>query len=163
MSSVLTSSESINKSQGAGVARILASQGNLAVALLARREEPLNQLKQSLSSQVPNSVFEAFPTDTTPESLGKTFAAIKDHQSFKGLKLHMAVFHVKHSSKKPFMSETFEDFTQSLETYVGGAFVFAQEALKRFFSDHGEQGLAETGEKKGVCIPHIAPMCNQSR
>lgn len=140
------------------MARVLASQGNLAVALLARREEPLKQLKQDLSSQTPGGVFEAFPTDTTPDSLRKTFAAIKEHQSFKDLKLQMAVFHVKHSSRKPFMTETFEDFTQSLETYVGGAFVFAQEALKRFFADHGEQGLAETGQKKGVSNQR-SPFC----
>lgn len=33
---------------------------------------------------------------------------------------------------------------------MGGAFTFAQESLKRFFADHGEKGLAEGGEKKGV-------------
>ncbi|KAF2096809.1 NAD(P)-binding protein [Rhizodiscina lignyota] len=141
-------------STGAGIARILAhpSHGNFAVALLARREEPLKQLKQSLESSVPGATFETFPTDTSPASLAKTFEAIKQHERLKGLKLRMAIFSVKHSSKKPFMEETFEDFTQSLETYVGGAFVFAQESLKRFFVDHGETPLAEGAEKKGTLI-----------
>jgi hypothetical protein len=44
-----------------------------------------------------------------------------------------------------------QEFTSSITTYVGGAFAFAQESLKRFFEDHGEAGLVETGgEKKGV-------------
>jgi hypothetical protein len=62
----------------------------------------------------------------------------------------MAIYSIKHSSKKPFLEETYEDFTNSLETYVGGAFLFAQESLKRFFADHGETSLAEGGAKKGV-------------
>jgi hypothetical protein len=62
----------------------------------------------------------------------------------------MAVYSIKHSSKKPFLEETREDFEDSLEVYVGGAFTFAQESMKRFFEDHGEKGLAEGGDKKGV-------------
>jgi len=51
------------------------------------------------------------------------------------------------------MTETHAEFTQSLETYVGGAMAFAQEALKMMFEHHGEKGLAETGgEKKGTLI-----------
>jgi hypothetical protein len=64
----------------------------------------------------------------------------------------MAIYSIKHSSKKPFLEETREDFEESLETYVGGAFTFAQESLKRMFEDHGEKGLQEGGEKKGVCF-----------
>jgi NAD(P)-dependent dehydrogenase (short-subunit alcohol dehydrogenase family) len=64
----------------------------------------------------------------------------------------MAIYSIKHSSKKPFLEETREDFEDSLETYVGGAFTFAQESLKRFFADHGEKGLVEGGGKKGVCV-----------
>lgn len=78
------------------------------MALLARREEPLMELKQSLQSQTPGAVLEAFPTNTTPESLQRTFAAIKEHESFKDLKLRMAIFSVKHSSRKPFLTETFQ-------------------------------------------------------
>jgi hypothetical protein len=66
----------------------------------------------------------------------------------------MAIYSVKHSSKKPFMEETYEDFTESLDTYVGGAFVFAQESLKRFFADHGEASLADGAPKKGVRVPY---------
>ncbi len=93
---------------GAGIARILGAQGNLAVALLARRPEPLNDLVKSLRSQAPNGVFEAFPTDTSPENLKKTFADIKTHQAFQGLKLQVSVFSVKNSAKKPFLEENFE-------------------------------------------------------
>jgi hypothetical protein len=39
-----------------------------------------------------------------------------------------------------------------LESYVGGAMVFAQESLKRFFDDHGEATLAEGAPKKGTLI-----------
>ncbi|KAF2497448.1 NAD(P)-binding protein [Lophium mytilinum] len=139
---------------GAGIARILShpSHGNLAVALLARRPEPLHDLCASLRKSSPNAVLEAFPTDTSPASLKKAFADIKAHDSFKGLKLQMAVYSVKHSSRKPFMDETYDEFTESLETYVGGAFTFAQESLKRFFADHGETPLSEGAEKKGTLI-----------
>ena len=50
------------------------------------------------------------------------------------------------------MSETYNDFAISLDEYVGGAFSFAQEALKMFFEHHGEESLAETGRKKGTII-----------
>jgi NAD(P)-dependent dehydrogenase (short-subunit alcohol dehydrogenase family) len=95
-------------------------------------------------------VLEAFPSDTSKASLEKAFADIKAHQSFKDLKLRLAIYSIKHSSKKPFLEETREDFEDSLETYVGGAFTFAQESLKRFFADHGEKGLQDGAEKKGV-------------
>jgi len=41
---------------------------------------------------------------------------------------------------------------ESLETYVGSAFTFAQESIKLFFQRHGEAPLSETGEKKGTLI-----------
>jgi NAD(P)-dependent dehydrogenase (short-subunit alcohol dehydrogenase family) len=97
-----------------------------------------------------HAVLEAFPSDTSKASLEKAFADIKSHESFKGLKLKLAIYSIKHSSKKPFLEETREDFEESLETYVGGAFTFAQESLKRFFADHGEVGLMDGAEKKGV-------------
>ncbi|KAF7570752.1 Short-chain alcohol dehydrogenase [Pyrenophora tritici-repentis] len=82
----------------------------------------------------------------------KSFADIKAHDSFKGLKLKLAIYSIKHSSKKSFLEETRVDFEKSLETYVGGAFTFAQESLKRFFEDHGEQGLVDGAGKKGTLI-----------
>jgi NAD(P)-dependent dehydrogenase (short-subunit alcohol dehydrogenase family) len=141
-------------SQGTGIARILShpKHGNLAVALLARRPENLSSVRQNLQKTSPGSVVETFPTDTQPANIQKAFASIKSHSSFKDLKLQVAVYSVKHSSKKPFLTETYEDFTQSLEDYVGGAFTFSQEALKRFFEDHGESPLSETGQKKGTLI-----------
>jgi short-subunit dehydrogenase len=124
----------------------------MAVALLARRPEPLNDLVKSLRSQNPSSVLEAFPTDTQPDNLKQAFASIKAHESFSGLKLKVAIFSVKNSSKKPFMEETFDEFMAPLESYVGGAMVFAQESLRRMFEDHGEKTLAEGAEKKGTII-----------
>lgn len=130
----------------------MLARSGLAVALLARRPEPLNEVAKSLRSQVPEGVFETFATDTNPDNLKKAFADIKSHKSFSDLKLNLAIFSIKHSSKKPFMDETYEDFTQSLESYVGGAFTFSQESLKRFFADHGESTLAEGSPKKGTLI-----------
>lgn len=124
----------------------------MAVALMARRAESLDEVAKSIRISIPEAVVETFPTDTSPESLKKAFAQIKEHKSFGSLKLNLSIFSIKHSSKKPFMEETFEDFTQSLETYVGGAFVFSQEVLKRLFADHGESTLAEGSPKKGTLI-----------
>lgn len=108
-----------------GIARILShpSHGNMAVALLARRPEPLNDLVKSLKSKQPEAVLEAFPTDTSPENLRKAFADIKAHKSFKDLKLRVAIFSIKNSSKKPFLTETYEEFMAPLESYVGGELV----------------------------------------
>ncbi|KAI9871899.1 MAG: hypothetical protein M1830_002297 [Pleopsidium flavum] len=140
---------------GTGIARILShpSHGNLAVALLARRAEPLTQIATTLKTATPDSVIETFPTDTTPASLTKTFAAIRTHAQFKSLKLKLAIYSIKHSSKKPFLSETYDDFTSSLESYVGGAMAFSQEALKLMFEHHGDAPLSENGgETKGTLI-----------
>lgn len=63
------------------------------------------------------------------------------------------MFNVKHAAKKPFLSETHTEFTESLTVYVGGAMAFAQEALKMLFEHHGEAGLGESGgQKKGTLI-----------
>ncbi|KAF1826303.1 NAD(P)-binding protein [Dissoconium aciculare CBS 342.82] len=139
---------------GAGIARILSSpsHGNMAVALLARRAGPLDELIQSLKLEQPEAVLEAFPTDTSPDNLRKAFADIQAHASFKDLKLRVAIFSIKNSSKKPFLSETYEEFMAPLESYVGGAMVFSQEAIKRMLADHGEKTLAEGAEKKGTLI-----------
>lgn len=124
----------------------------MAVALLARRPEALSDLKKNLKEQVPNGVFESFATDTSPDKLRKAFADIKAHDSFKDLKLRVAIFSIKNSAKKPFMQETFDEFMKPMEDYVGGAMVFAQETFKRLFADHGEKTLAEGAEKKGTLI-----------
>ena len=140
---------------GTGIARILShpNYGNLAVALLARRQEGLSDVASNLKRTAPSSVVETFPTDTNPANLSKAFSAIRSHTSFRDLKLKLAVYSVKHSSKKPFMTETYEEFTSSLESYVGGAMAFSQLALELFFEHHGEAPLAETnGTKKGTLI-----------
>jgi short-subunit dehydrogenase len=151
---LIPTANSILTHEPQGIARILShpSHGNMAVALLARRPEPLSDLVKTLRSQNSGAILESFPTDTSPDNLKKAFADIKAHQSFSGLKLKVAVFSVKNSSKKPFMEETFDEFMAPLESYVGGAMVFAQESLKRMFEDHGEKTLAEGAEKKGTII-----------
>ncbi|KAJ4381272.1 hypothetical protein N0V86_003621 [Didymella sp. IMI 355093] len=139
---------------GTGIARILSSpsQGNLAVALLARRPESLQSVISTIRQASPDAVLEAFPSDTSKASIEKAFQDIKAHKSFSGLKAEVAIYSVKHSSKKPFLEETREEFEDSLETYVGGAFTFAQESIKRFYADHGEKALADGGGKKGTLI-----------
>lgn len=138
---------------GAGVARILASpnHGNFAVALLARNPDNLASVAKGLRSSTSNPI-ETFPTDTSSERLLKAFKDIKEHNSFKDLKLSVAVYHIKHSSKKPFLEETPEQFTKALEEYVGGAMVFSQEVIRRLFADHGDKALADGGGKKGTLI-----------
>lgn len=68
--------------------------------------------------------------------------------------MKLAIFHVKHSSKKPFLDETPEAFGESLQTYTTGAFAFAQEAVRMMYAQNGgETLLADTmGEKKGTII-----------
>jgi NAD(P)-dependent dehydrogenase (short-subunit alcohol dehydrogenase family) len=146
---------------GTGIARVLssASQGNLAVALLARRSDSIKASISKVRETNPDAVLEAFPSDTSKASLEKAFKDIQAHQSFRDLKLKLAVFSIKHSSKKPFLEETREDFEESLETYVGGAFTFAQESLKRMFADNGEKGLPDGGEKKGVSLHDVDACC----
>ncbi len=138
---------------GAGIARVLASptHGNLAIALLARNPSNLASVASTLRPSTPNPI-ETFPSDTSPEKLSKAFKAIREHPSFKDLKLSVAVYHIKHASRKPFLEETHAQFTQALEEYVGGAMIFAQEVIKRLFVDHGDTALADGGEKKGTLI-----------
>lgn len=128
---------------------------------LCHRPESLNEVVSTVRKTSPSAVLETFATDTSKASLEQTFQEIQKHQSFKDLKLNMAIYSIKHSSKKPFLEETREAFEESLETYVGGAFTFAQESLKRFFADHGEKGLAEGGDKKGVGL-RSSNFCNPS-
>ena len=129
------------------------SHGNLALAILARSADTLNSTASNLARTAPGSVVETFPSDTSAKSLSDTFAAIRAHKSFHGLKLRAAIYNVKHAQVKNFMTETHNEFVDSLTTYVGGAMAFAQESLKLLFEHHGEQGLAETeGEKKGTII-----------
>lgn len=126
----------------------------MAVALLARNPSNLSNLANDLRKSTNGGVFHPFPTDTSPSSLQKTFKDIAAHPDFKGLKLKLAIFHVKHSSKKPFLDETPEAFGQSLQTYTTGAFAFAHEALRMMYDQNGgATSLADTnGEKKGTII-----------
>jgi NAD(P)-dependent dehydrogenase (short-subunit alcohol dehydrogenase family) len=120
------------------------------VALIARRPGSIADSISKVRAANSSAVLEAFPSDTSQASLEKAFSDIRAHKSFQGLKLNVAIYSIKHSSKKPFLEETREEFEDSLETYVGGAFTFAQQSIKRMFEDHGEKALSEGGEKKGV-------------
>ena len=140
---------------GAGIARVLANPkyGNLAVALLARNADNLNLLASDLRKSS-GGILNAFPTDTQPDNLRRTFKEISEHPDFKDLKLKLAIYHIKHSSRNPFLEETAEAFGDSMQIYTTGAFTFAQEALKLIYAGSGGQTLlAETnGEKKGTII-----------
>ena len=158
--------------------RILAhpSHGNYAVALLARNPENLDDVAKGIRKSTPNPIgtvifpdtcieqcstttftksyacAETFPSDTSPSNLSKAFSDILSHNSFRNLKLRVAVYHIKNASRKPFLEETHAAFMDSLETYVGGAMVFAQEVVKMLFAQYGEKPLADGGEKKGTLI-----------
>lgn len=125
-----------------------------AVALLARNAENLTNLCNSVRQSSNGGILHSFPTDTQPENLRQTFKNIAAHPEFAGLKLKLAIYHIKHSSKGPFLESTAEDFGSSLQTYTTGAFTFTQEALRMMYGHHGGQTLlAETkGEKKGTII-----------
>jgi NAD(P)-dependent dehydrogenase (short-subunit alcohol dehydrogenase family) len=144
---------------GAGIARVLGdpARGNMAVALLARNEDKLTTLATDLRDTVKGGVFHAFPTNTEPASLTRAFSAIAAHPDLKGLKLRLAIYHIKHSSKKPFLEETAQGFGESLETYVTGAFAFVQEALRMMYAQNGGQTALDAageghGRKKGTII-----------
>ncbi|GAB7362646.1 hypothetical protein MBLNU230_g2955t1 [Neophaeotheca triangularis] len=139
---------------GHGIARALAhpQQGNLAIALLARNQDKLNDLRSQLQSQCPGAVCETFTSDTSPDKLASAFEAIDKHPSFADLKLSTAIYNVKSPSRVPYLEETHHHFTDHLTTYVGGAFAFSQLATQRFFRDHGESTLAEGSAKKGTLI-----------
>jgi NAD(P)-dependent dehydrogenase (short-subunit alcohol dehydrogenase family) len=50
------------------------------------------------------------------------------------------------------LEETHEAFTKSLDDYVGGAMIFAQNSIRRFLHDHGSTPLSDGGSKKGTLI-----------
>ena len=50
-----------------------------------------------------------------PQNLSAAFANIREHQSFNGLKLGVAVFSIKNASVKPFEEETFDQYMESMQ------------------------------------------------
>lgn len=144
---------------GAGIARQLATPvsqggGGMAVALLARNAERLSSLASSLKASVPGAVVASFPTDTSPANLKRAFEDIKAHKDFEGCRLRLGIYHVKNSSKQPFLETKAEDYEAAFSEYNTGAFVFAQEILKRMYDEAGGmKPLEETGgEKVGTII-----------
>lgn len=139
---------------GGGIARYLANQGNLAVAVLARNATNLNGVVEKIRSTNSSAIVEAFPTDTSPNQLQSTFQKISQHSSFQGLKLKLAIYHIKQSAKEPFLDTKPEEFSKSMDTYVTGALSFAQESVRLMYAQNGGQTLlADTkGEKKGTVI-----------
>ncbi|KAI1848370.1 hypothetical protein JX265_008849 [Neoarthrinium moseri] len=140
---------------GAGIARVLASpaHGNLAVALLARNKDNLTSLCESLRQTSGGGLLHAFPCDTKPSNLQQTFADIGAHPDFAGLKLRVAVFHVKHSLKKPYLQTAPDEFERNVAEYTTGAFAFGQESLKMMYAQNGgETTLSQDPAKKGTII-----------
>lgn len=142
---------------GAGIARVLAdpSRGNLAVALLARNADRLESLASDLRKSTNGGILQPFATDTQPENLRKAFADISSHSDFKNLRLKLAIYHIKNSSKKPFLEENPESFNETMQAYTTGSMVFAQEALKMIYAQHpgGQTTLSESGGAvKGTII-----------
>ena len=138
---------------GSGIARVLAdpSQGNLAVALLARNSDNLHNLASSLQKSS-GGVLHAFPTDTSPDNLRKTFSKIKEHEAFKGLKLEVTMWNIKHSHRTPIAEETSDRFGESLQIYVTGAMVFGQESSNWMLAQYPETKEGEPMQKKGTII-----------
>ncbi|KAI1338113.1 hypothetical protein F5Y15DRAFT_131900 [Xylariaceae sp. FL0016] len=140
---------------GAGIARVLAkpAQGNMAVACLARNEKNLKDLCQALQDTSGGGVVHPFPCDTTPANLSRTFVEISKHPDFRDLKLKVAIFHVKHALKKPYLETSPDEFERNVASYTTGAFAFAQEALKLMYEQNGGQtSLSENPAKKGTII-----------
>ncbi|RMX73432.1 hypothetical protein D0869_13609 [Hortaea werneckii] len=141
---------------GHGIARALASpeQGNLAIALISRRQEKLTDLVNLLKTQCPGAVAEGFVSDTNPDNLSNAFSQIASHPSFHNLPLRAAIFNPKCPSRVPYLEETFSHFNGHLTEYVGGAFAFSQLVVQRLLADHASQPatLAEGSPKKGTII-----------
>ena len=85
------------------------------MALLARNADNLRKLADGLRSSAPDSVIETFPTDTSPANLSEAFTEIRNHASFRGLKLRAAIYSIKNASVKPFEEETFEQYMESMQ------------------------------------------------
>jgi NAD(P)-dependent dehydrogenase (short-subunit alcohol dehydrogenase family) len=124
----------------------------MAIALMARRKESLDELVAQLKQDAPGAVCEGFVSDTTPETMTSAFQAVQDHPSFQGLKLQAAVFNIKSPSRMPYAEETYQRFTEYMTMYVGGAFQFSKLATQRFWADHGEGLLSEEAQQKGTLI-----------
>lgn len=124
----------------------------MAIALMARRKEKLDELVSKLKQDCPGAVCEGFVSDTTPEKMEAAFRDVESHASFKGLKLKAAVFNIKSPSRISYAEESYQRFTEYMTMYVGGAFQFSKLATDRFWRDHGEKTLAEGSGKKGTLI-----------
>lgn len=143
---------------GTGIARTFASpsHGNLAVALLARNPSTLASLASSVRSSSNGGVVKDFPADaSSPSSLSAALDAIREwnERELGGLKLRLAVWHVKHSHKTPFAEETVERFNESLSTYVGGAVAFSKLVTKWMLEQDPPAGVDGAAmAKRGTLI-----------
>ena len=138
---------------GLGIARTLVQNG-YGVACLARNADRLEETVEKIRQQTGQKAVEGFSTDTQPSNLTFAFEKIRSHPSFEGLKLKLALFHIKHSSREPFLETSPESYGKALEEYNVGAFAFAQQVLKRVYEESGGQTtLKESdGEKKCTLI-----------
>jgi short-subunit dehydrogenase len=111
----------ISGSQGAGIARAFVRKG-YAVALLARSKDKLEALATDLRGSHDGAIAYAFPSDTSRASLQKAFDDIRSHEAYKGLRLATSIWHVKHSSRAPFLEVTEDTLDEMMQTYIKGAY-----------------------------------------
>jgi NAD(P)-dependent dehydrogenase (short-subunit alcohol dehydrogenase family) len=146
---------------GSGIARVLAnpSHGNLAVALLSRTGS--DELASAIAESSHGGVLKAFKSDTTRKALEGAFEEVKkwagglegDDGKNGELKLKLAIWNIKHSHRTPFLEETTERFSESIETYVTGAMNFSQLCLQWFMGQYPEWKAGETPlHKRGTLI-----------
>jgi NAD(P)-dependent dehydrogenase (short-subunit alcohol dehydrogenase family) len=139
----------------AGIARVLANpaQGNLAVALLSR--SVTSKLADEISQSSNGGILKAFQTDTSRSRLESAYKEIKTWAESidKDLKLKLALWSIKHSHRTPFLEESNEKFSESIEVYVTGAMNFAQLTMQWMMNQYPEWNEGEMPlQKRGTLI-----------
>jgi len=127
---------------GASLAEAFARIG-YSVALLARREESLKPVEQSITSAGGKAV--SFPsTDVSDaDSIKQTFKAISEKLPGD---VEVAIFNASGSfARKPFLELVPEDLEKAMRVSSLGAFIFAQESLRAMEKHKNGGSLFFTG------------------
>ncbi|KAK4058578.1 hypothetical protein OIO90_000022 [Microbotryomycetes sp. JL221] len=114
------------------------SKVNSAVALLARRQDSLEQVKQAIEQQ--GGTAQGFSCDATSlESIQQAFKQIK--QTWPNHELKTAIFNVNNPFiMKPFLDLTMNDLKPGLDINVYGAFHFSQTVIPLLLESKGGGG-----------------------
>ncbi|KAJ3114292.1 hypothetical protein HDU96_002300 [Phlyctochytrium bullatum] len=130
---------------GAAISRAFARKG-LTVAMLARNQAKLDTLAEQISKE--GGKARGFSCDvSSSSSIVKAVQAISDE--FPEQQVRVGVFNAGGFAIKPFLDVTAEDIARN-QSFVTGAFVFAQEVI-RLIQKHGEGGtLIFTGATAGL-------------